>query len=62
MNVDAALKEIARILKPGGRLVTLEGTAGGFYAKDDVVRSTYNRFMPVNPTGGTSVQIYFKVR
>lgn len=61
VNMDAALKAIVRVLKPGGRLVTLEGAAGGFYSKDEMVSSIYNRVMPANPNGGTSVQLYFKV-
>ncbi len=59
VNLDKALHEVARLLKPGGRFISLEATAGGFHCRDDFVSATYSRCMP-KPLG-TSVQLFFKL-
>jgi demethylmenaquinone methyltransferase/2-methoxy-6-polyprenyl-1,4-benzoquinol methylase len=60
VDLDAALKQIARILKPGGRFVSLEGTSGSFNCKDEYVSTTYNKLMP--SVAGASIQLYFKLK
>jgi len=62
VKLDPALKEVIRVLKKGGRLATLEGSQGGFYALDEFVSSIYNRCLPSTPQGGTGVQLYLSVR
>lgn len=59
VDLSKALDEIKRVLKVNGRLIALEGGAGGLYSPDETLIKTYDNVLPSRRDGGTAIRLYF---
>ncbi|CAF0990559.1 unnamed protein product [Rotaria sordida] len=59
VDLSKALIEIKRVLKVNGRLIALEGGAGGIYSPDEILIKTYDSVLPSRRDGATGIRLQF---
>lgn len=59
VDIDKALPEIYRVLKPNGRLIALEGGAGNLYSSDEELINIYDSVLPSRRDGGIAIRLQF---
>jgi ubiquinone/menaquinone biosynthesis C-methylase UbiE len=49
------LKEITRVLKPGGKFLSLEGAMSKTFAQDPKIMEIYSKVLPDTKDGGPAI-------